>query len=135
MRYLATAAILLDCFFFGSASAQVVPFPEREIAPITESIFAKDGKELEKDKCGDYFLYSGAESVVPFITVNLREFLAERGRTYMVIVMQKRNIEVRIDNNKRVPTAEALQGPKFIIRINRADYEKAAGCLPKPLGA
>lgn len=53
-------------------------------------------------------------------------------KTAFILVMQRRNIETRIDNRKSVPTAELISGPKLIVRLNRAELEKAGRCLPRP---
>ncbi len=134
MRYL--AAIILTFCFFGSASAQILILPEREIVSLAESILSgDDSPEFKKMKCGDYFLYAGADSKVPFIGLNMKRLPSDKENVRLLIIMQKRNVEVRVDNKKEIPTAEVLPGPKLILRINRADYEKATRCLPRPLGA
>ncbi len=133
MRYLA-AVILTTVCFSDLVSAQVFLLPEREIVPLAESIFSGGGGP---EKCGDYFLYTDTDSEVPFITLNINRFPSsdKENVNLLIIMMQKRNVRVQIDNTKMVPTAEVLLGPKLILRLNRADYEKAARCLPRPLGA
>ncbi len=84
-------------------------------------------------KCGDHFLYVGQNSEVPILMVDLKPIQMDTGRRLVLFVMQKRNVQVEINNAKSAPTAEVTPGPKFILRINRTDYKKAERCLPRPL--
>ena len=135
MKY-GAAAVLAFYLMIGTASAQGTMIPEHEVLTLEESIFGPDqNPETVRMRCGEHFLYAGADSELPLLTLMMKPLPSDRTNANLLIVMQKRNVEVRIDNQKNRPTVEMVQGPKLILRISRADYEKATRCLPRPQGA
>lgn len=134
MHYL--VAILSIFFLVGSVLAQMPMVPEHEILKISDSILTdKEGlPEVKGKKCGSYFLYY-EDSEVPLILLVLKTSPFSKKEVIPLILMQKRNVEVRLDGSKDVPTAEISQGPKLIIRIKQADYKKSVSCLPRPQSA
>lgn len=134
MRNLTVVVLMVFCFF-SSASAQTL-VPEHEILTLQESLLGDDKHpDTIRMMCGDHFLYAGGGSAIPLLTFGMRRLPTDKSEAKLLVVMQKRNVEVRIDNGKSAPTAEVLSGPKLILRINRNHYEKAARCLPNPQGA
>lgn len=114
---------------------QITSMPEREILAFQNSAIGKDKHpDTLKMRCGEHFLYAGEGFEVPIIMIDLKPLPTDE-RKLILVVMQKRNVEVRIDNRKSAPTIEVTPGPKFILRMSRADYRKAERCLPRPLGA
>lgn len=115
--------------------AQITSMPEREILAFQNSAIGKDKHpDTLKMRCGEHFLYAGEGDEVPIIMVDLKPLPADE-RKLLLVVMQKRNVRVVIDNAKSTPTVEVTPGPKFLLRINRTDFRKAARCLPRPPGA
>ncbi|GEM_PF-2595131 len=103
----------------------VVPFQmdgEQNLAKVADL-----GVPAIKSVCGDYFSQANEAVITAWVMktvdgkINIAGFL-----------MQIANVEVRIDNKKPRPTLEVAPGPKFIIRLSRADYQKVSTCLPRP---
>ena len=130
------AVVLMICCLVSSVSAQTPLVPERELLALQDSVFADDNHpDTVKMKCGEYFLYAGADSQVPLITFNVKPLPSDERGAVLLIVMQKRNVQVVIDNTKKIPTTKIIPGPQMILRISRVDYEKSSRCLPKPPSA
>jgi len=109
---------------------------ERKIRKIKEIA----DKELVANNgvpCGEYFLYQEvADQKVLTFQVPISEQEQRSGKSTFEFIDMRR-INLRLDDNKKAPTAEYLSSAaepaaklRLMIRISRKDY-KAAACLPK----
>lgn len=109
---------------------------EREIRKINKTA-DKDAVANNRVPCGEYFLYQEvADQKVLTFQVPISEQEQRSGKATFEFI-DTRRINIKLDDNKKVPTAEYIQTAgkstakvRMTIRISRSDYQ-AAVCLPK----
>ena len=134
-------SIQFNLFAAGHLQIPTVLFfkGEREIRKIIEiadkALVANNGVP-----CGEYFLYQEAADLkVLTFQVPISEQEQKSGKSTFEFI-DTRRINIKLDDNKKAPTAEYTQNKgespakvRLMIRISRSDY-KAAACLPKSEG-
>src|SRR2546430_2046022 len=127
MMYL-VAMLLALCWFVGPAAAQSRLGGE-EVELIRYPHEPGDSADINKLRCGDYFLSEDARVETARIALSMDD---NKRRARIVLIIRKYDIEVIIDEAKSIPTGEIVAGPKILLRMNRADYDQAVRCLPPP---